>query len=73
MNACLKTYLIKWLFRQKAIQIENRPDSYPDNYLFIYPNKSLNSYPAANKPQKSIREAPVVSKSFIGGCWRDTG
>lgn len=39
MNACLKTYLIKWLFRQKAIQIGNRPDSYPDNYLFIYPNK----------------------------------
>lgn len=39
MNACLKTYLIKWIFRQKAIQIENRPDSYPDNRLFIYPDK----------------------------------
>ncbi|KDS11454.1 hypothetical protein M089_2122 [Bacteroides ovatus str. 3725 D9 iii] len=39
MNAYLKTYLIKWLFRQKAIQIENRPHSYPDNHLFICPDK----------------------------------
>lgn len=39
MNACLKTYLIKRIFKQKAIQIKNRPDSYPDNYLCIYPNK----------------------------------
>ena len=39
MNAYLKTYLIKWLFRQKAIKIENRPHSYPDNHLFICPDK----------------------------------
>ncbi len=39
MNAYLKTYLIKWLSRQKAIRIENRPDSYLDNHLFIYPDK----------------------------------
>lgn len=52
MNAYLKTYLIKWLSRQKAIRIENRPHSYLDNHLFIYPGKWLNNYPTANKPQK---------------------
>ena len=52
MNAYLKTYLIKWLSRQKAIRIENRPHSYLDNHLFIYPDKWLNNYPATNKPQK---------------------
>lgn len=71
MNAYLKTYLTKWLSRQKAIRIENRPHSYLDNRLFIYPGKWLNNYPTANKPQKSIRNVPVVSKSFVGGCWRD--
>jgi len=35
-----------------AIQIESYSDSYPDNHLFIYPDKWLNNYPAANKPQK---------------------
>lgn len=52
MNAYLKTYLIKWLSIQKAIRIENRPHSYPDNHLFTYPDKWLNNYPTTNKPQK---------------------
>ena len=71
MNAYLKTYLIKWLSRQKAIRIENRPHSYPNNHLFIYPDKWLNNYPATNKPQKehlcSIPRFKVIYWRLLAG------